>query len=98
MSRNRLTSLPAYLSTFYKLTVLKVDHNPIMWPPADIMELPPDSEDPTVMQGWLANVKRWLEQGGDGPANQAIQDHPRLQSDSSMYAERLVGSHSSVYS
>ena len=96
MSRNRLTSLPAYMSTFNKLTVLKVDHNPIMWPPSDIMELPPDSEDPTVMQGWLANVKRWLEQGGDSPASQAIEDHPRVHSDSSICVERLVDSHRSV--
>lgn len=38
ISRNRITRLPGYLTEFTKLDMLKVDHNPIEWPPKAIIE------------------------------------------------------------
>lgn len=37
LSNNRLASLPTYLVEFTNLKVFKVDHNPIQWPPRDIL-------------------------------------------------------------
>lgn len=61
MSRNKLTRLPAYLSTFRHLNILKTDHNPLEWPPKAIMEPFGSAEDPQVMRGWIRTVQKWME-------------------------------------
>jgi hypothetical protein len=41
--------------------VLKVSHNPIIWPDG-IKEEPEDVDDSEGMKSWIASVKRWLDQ------------------------------------
>lgn len=37
MSRNRLRRLPNYVAYLTTLRVLKLDHNPVVWPPRDLI-------------------------------------------------------------
>ncbi len=60
ISRNRIRKLPAYLAKFRGLTVLKADHNPIEWPPSDVVENNEDLEDPEAMGRWVGSLKSWM--------------------------------------
>lgn len=48
LSSNALTSLPPYLSKFRALKVFKVDHNPIQWPPREVLGPLIDYEPPSL--------------------------------------------------
>lgn len=41
MAKNRIKRLPYYMSQMTQLKVLKLDHNPLEWPPKEITTLPP---------------------------------------------------------
>lgn len=60
ISRNRIRKLPAYLSKFRALTVLKADHNPIEWPPSEVAQSNEDLEDPEAMGRWVGSLKAWM--------------------------------------
>lgn len=60
LSRNKISRLPTYLPQFHKLEVLRVDRNPVEWPPKAIMELP-GSNDLSLMKEWIQNVQNWIE-------------------------------------
>ncbi|KAG1819664.1 RAM signaling pathway protein-domain-containing protein [Suillus subaureus] len=59
LSRNKITRIPGYFTDFRELDVLKVDHNPIEWPPKHVMETPDGGREwITFMQKWMRNNSR----------------------------------------
>ena len=62
ISRNRITRLPGYLADFGSLDVLKVDHNPIEWPPKSIIETNGSPNNPQVMKDWILALQIWLRE------------------------------------
>ena len=40
--------------------MLKADHNPIEWPPPDVVEAKDDLDDPEVMAHWVESLKGWM--------------------------------------
>jgi hypothetical protein len=65
VSKNKLTRLPTYLSSFHKLSVFKVDHNPLEWPPPEALDLSSDISEPQAMAHRLRDLKKWLEENPD---------------------------------
>ena len=65
VGHNRVTELPAYIADMDELQLLKVDHNPIQYPPKEVWNRKPD-EDPEkekqAVKVWLANLKEYLRQ------------------------------------
>jgi hypothetical protein len=68
LQTNRIHRLPAYLSQFQNLTLLRVDKNPIEWPPKNVIEAP-HVEAADAMKNWIRSVQKWIEQ------NSIISDH-----------------------
>lgn len=62
ISRNRITRLPGYLADFGNLDVLKVDHNPIEWPPKPTIELNVSPNDPQAVKDWIIALQKWLRE------------------------------------
>lgn len=62
IARNRVTRLPEYLTDFSNLDVLKVDHNPIEWPPKPIIETDGSPSDSQAMKDWILGLQRWLRE------------------------------------
>jgi Leucine-rich repeat (LRR) protein len=60
MSKNKITTLPAYIGDMHDLKILKLDHNPLSFPPAAVLDL--DGEE-TDRDAWLDNLKRFLRNG-----------------------------------
>lgn len=59
MARNLITRLPVYLTEFERLRVLKLEGNPITWPPPDVWNREKlDAEDDAQL--WLNELKAWL--------------------------------------
>lgn len=56
MSKNKINSLPTYIADMSDLKILKVDHNPIAFPPKDVWETNEDTDRDT----WLEGVKHFL--------------------------------------
>jgi hypothetical protein len=57
MSKNKINILPTYIGDMNDLKILKLDHNPITFPPKDIWDS--DEKDKDV---WLDGVKKFLRQ------------------------------------
>ena len=60
LSVNRIKTLPTYIAGFQKLRVLKVDRNPLEYPPMSVMSPQGDLTDRVFMKSWIESVKRWL--------------------------------------
>lgn len=96
--RNKIHKLPAYLSQFKQLTLLKVDQNPVEWPPRSVMECSGNLEDPQVMATWIHSVQKWIEDNSLLPAERKMsedsiqQDHSiqEFYPDSSMRVPPLI--------
>lgn len=84
VSRNKLNRLPAYLSNFRNLSILKTDHNPIEWPPKVVMEPPGGVEDPKVMKGWIQTIQKWMD---DNSSRTEVREG-RKHSDESLTSEK----------
>jgi hypothetical protein len=60
LSKNRITKLPAYFVEFKNLKMLKVDNNPVEWPPASVVKdkipLTDKTED---MAKFITQLKQW---------------------------------------
>ena len=84
ISRNKLSRLPAYLSDFRNLSILKTDHNPIEWPPKAVMEPLGGVDDPKVMKGWIQTVQKWME---DNSSRAEVREG-RKHSDESLMSEK----------
>jgi hypothetical protein len=61
LSRNKITRLPSYMHRFSRLTVLKVERNPIEWPPKSVMDRPIEFSSAEAMEGWIRSVQKWIE-------------------------------------
>lgn len=57
MSKNKINVLPTYIGDMNELKILKLDHNPILFPPKEVLENEEADRD-----AWLENVKRFLKQ------------------------------------
>ena len=69
LSRNKLTRLPLYLSKFRNLNILKVDRNPLAWPPQSVMERPGNADDARAMKNWIQGLQTWMEEDCVGHAD-----------------------------
>lgn len=54
LQRNKITRVPGYFTEFRDLDVLKVDHNPIEWPPKYVMETTDGGK------GWITFMQKWM--------------------------------------
>ena len=64
MSKNRINALPTYIGDMNDLKVLKLDQNPIAFPPKDVW----DSEE-SDRDSWLEGVKKFLRQHAERSAS-----------------------------
>ncbi|KAI8998149.1 hypothetical protein BC832DRAFT_245324 [Gaertneriomyces semiglobifer] len=55
IARNRITALPTWFGDT-ELKVLKLEHNPLIWPPKDVLKCDAGT-DPTE---WVAKVRQWV--------------------------------------
>jgi Leucine-rich repeat (LRR) protein len=58
MSKNKISRLPTYIADMKNLKVLKLDHNPITFPPKEIWEAEEKDRD----AAWMDSVKDFLRQ------------------------------------
>ena len=58
MSKNLIEELPTYIGRMQDLKILKIDHNPIAFPPKDVLELAGEGED--FRDTRLELIKRYL--------------------------------------
>lgn len=69
LSRNRLKALPAYIGTMADLRVLKIDGNPLVYPPRHISEQPQQQQqqasgDAARHDEWLVKLQEYLRLNG----------------------------------
>lgn len=48
MSKNKISVLPTYIADMKELKILKLDHNPIIYPPRDVWDVDDASRDTLV--------------------------------------------------
>jgi hypothetical protein len=70
-SRNKVTRLPSYLSKFHRLNILKVDRNPIEWPPKFVMDASGSLDTAQAMKDWIRTIQRWMD---DDPSRTKFHD------------------------
>lgn len=58
MSKNMIEQLPTYIGRMQDLKILKIDHNPVSFPPRDVLELAGEGED--FRDTRLELIKRYL--------------------------------------
>lgn len=58
MSKNLIERLPTYIGRMQDLKILKIDHNPISFPPTDVLKLAGEGED--FRDTRLDLIKRYL--------------------------------------
>lgn len=68
MSKNKIAELPTYIGDMNDLKILKLDNNPIRFPPKEVWNT--DEKDRDL---WLRNVKGFLRQHAER-AQQQVQD------------------------
>ena len=81
LTRNKLHRLPPYLVQFKHLTLLKVDQNPLEWPPAPVLEYRKNDNDPQSMSEWIQHLQQWLEDNA-GTSGERKQSDDSITSDS----------------
>ncbi|KAA1471075.1 hypothetical protein DENSPDRAFT_837000 [Dentipellis sp. KUC8613] len=72
--KNRITKLPPYLVQFKKLNILRIEANPLEWPPKSVT----DGQEPS--KDWVKSLQRWIED------NSPASEHRKL-SDDSLFKE-----------
>ncbi|TEB35919.1 hypothetical protein FA13DRAFT_1623434, partial [Coprinellus micaceus] len=60
-SRNKITRLPQYFGQFKNLEILKLDRNPLEWPPRNIVQGDVPHEDEEAMKEWIAGILEWID-------------------------------------
>lgn len=60
LGRNQIGALPTYFPKFGELNLLKIEHNPIEWPPPHILNVAPNSTDPLVASRWVKSIQGWI--------------------------------------
>ncbi|TBU65619.1 RAM signaling pathway protein-domain-containing protein [Dichomitus squalens] len=81
LTRNKLHRLPPYLAKFKQLTLLKVDQNPLEWPPIPVLEHGKNNNDPQSMSEWIRHLQAWLEDNA-GTSGERKQSDDSITSDS----------------
>ncbi|KAI1794556.1 RAM signaling pathway protein-domain-containing protein [Ganoderma leucocontextum] len=74
LARNKLHRLPPYLAKFNQLTLLKVDQNPMEWPPAHVLDIGKNNSDPQAMSEWIRHLQAWLEDNAAQPGERKHSD------------------------
>ncbi|TFY66661.1 hypothetical protein EVG20_g4426 [Dentipellis fragilis] len=74
--KNRITKLPPYLAQFKKLNILRIEANPLEWPPKSVT----DGQEPS--KDWVKGLQRWIED------NSSASEHRKL-SDDSLFKEPI---------
>jgi hypothetical protein len=62
------------MTKLVNLNVLKLDHNPIEWPPKSIMEPSSASDNAAAMKDWIRGIQKWIEDNAPGHENQRTLD------------------------
>lgn len=70
-----------YMSDFGHLNILKIDHNPLEWPPKGVTEPAGGLEDPQIMRTWIRTVQNWMtdnsvKTGGRKPSDESLLSEP----------------------
>jgi len=75
IAKNRIKRLPTWFTSMSHLKVLKLDHNPLEWPPKEITAFQTTGsisgaplskqEEADEMQRWLPALMRWLRDNRD---------------------------------
>jgi hypothetical protein len=58
MSKNKINILPTYIADMKDLRILKVDNNPISFPPKEVWDVSEEAD----RDAWLESVKQFLRQ------------------------------------
>ncbi|KAI0065424.1 hypothetical protein BV25DRAFT_1821826 [Artomyces pyxidatus] len=53
--KNKITRLPPYLTKFTRLSILRVEQNPLEWPPKAIVDTQANMKD------WIKTIQQWIE-------------------------------------
>jgi hypothetical protein len=61
ISKNQIKIIPKYFADMKDLQYLKIDYNPIKFPPK-VIHVMPKGEDKDMMIPWLDNFKKYLRQ------------------------------------
>lgn len=72
IAKNRIKRLPVWFTTMSHLKVLKLDHNPLEWPPREVTTFTASistsgqpmskQEEADEMQRWLPALMRWMKE------------------------------------
>ena len=57
-TKNKIDRIPSYFSEFSRLRMLKIDHNPIEWPPMNVIRRTQDGDE--GMETWIHELQEWL--------------------------------------
>ena len=79
IAHNRIHRLPPYFADFRELRLFKADHNPLEWPPKDVMSLPAQSDEHEAMKRWIRGVQHWIESNNQ-PSGESKQSDESIQS------------------
>jgi len=60
LGRNQIGALPTYFPKFGALNLLKIEHNPIEWPPPHVLNVAANSTDPLVASRWVKSIQGWI--------------------------------------
>lgn len=63
LGHNRIGALPNYFPNFRELHLLRIEQNPIEWPPPNVLNLEAngDGDNPTVSQRWIHSIQAWIQ-------------------------------------
>ncbi|GAA5841186.1 hypothetical protein JCM11251_003230 [Rhodosporidiobolus azoricus] len=73
IAKNRIKRLPVWFTLMSHLKVLKLDHNPLEWPPKDVATFTASisgqpmskQEEADEMQRWLPALMKWMKENRD---------------------------------
>lgn len=57
-TRNKVERIPTYFAEFNRLRMLKIEHNPIDWPPGRVLRRTEDGDE--AMEHWIRDLQAWL--------------------------------------
>ena len=60
-TKNKITRLPSYFPQFRRLELLKLDRNPIEWPPRNVLQNDASHSGEKEMKEWIANILDWVD-------------------------------------
>ena len=101
--KNKIIRLPAYLTQFKRLHILRIEQNPLEWPPKAVLELGATDSHLTA-KDWIKEVQKWMaensglpEHGKSGDESGFINDFVRRRQVLSVSGPDIVLISLSVY-